>query len=248
MRNALPDRAETAARAKQVTATEPLDGQECPKASPRREADQVLLPLERRQERLRTVNQLLLPFLRSSGRYRKLLRLVGRLDNPTMVVQSRDYTVNIMVYTMPMGPHLVLAVYASTQRARPLSPQQLAAKLRALRERVSKLRGRYFNQADIAYLVLAPAGFTRGARRLARQLGVTLAKQGNTALRVLARYIRRRYERLLRAIAGKRVWGMLPLLLYTLGAMARELGENVRLPNLASIIDAATKGGMLRAE
>ncbi|GEM_PF-3421644 len=196
-----------------------------------------LLPLERVSRRLDVVNRLMLPFLRASRRQAGLSRLLGENLNPAMVVSSRDYTVTVLVYTMPTGPHLVVALYASTQSSRPLSPKQLAARLARLRDAVLRLRGRYFNQADVVYLVYAPAGFTRGARRLAVRQGIAISCTTRALLTNLARYIKTRYERLRRKLEGKTVWGRVPLLLYMLGYMARELGAAVELPDLAKTIE-----------
>jgi len=208
-------------------------------------AKQRVLPLDRAGQRLHIVNKVFLPFLRTSRKHRRLLRILGKYENPAFVVQRRDYTANILAYTMPAGPQLVVALYASMQSTRPLSPQQLASRLRSLKEAVASLRGRLFNQADIVYLIYAPAGFTRGAKRLAVKQAVTIAPDVETLLASLARYIKTRYERLRRKLAGKRIWGHIPLLLYALGYLASELGADVRLPPIEATIDALTRGAIL---
>jgi hypothetical protein len=203
------------------------------------------LPLERPKLRLETVNTIFLPFLKASRQYRRLLRILGRQENPATVIHQRDYTVNILTYTMPVGPHLVIALYASTQTSRPLSPQQFAKKLQVLKKELIELRGKYFNQADIVYLIYAPAGFTRGTRRLAARQGVNIASNVTRLARLLAHYLKTRYERLHRKLLGKRVWGPIPLLLYALALLANSLGAGIDPPNIEKVLEAATRGTKL---
>lgn len=202
-----------------------------------------------REERLRSLNRLLLPFLRSAREQRRLLRLAGR--PPTRVLhvdQSRDYTVTVIVYTLPLGNPLVAAIYTSAQRSRPLSPSQLRQRLQRLRDTVAKLRGRLYNQADIIYAVQVPAGATRGARRLARSLGVNLAENTEKLLASLARYTATRYQRLAAKLRGKRVWGPVPLLLHTLAHLAKELGaHDTDPPPLHVTVKLAQEGGTIPA-
>jgi len=202
-----------------------------------------------REERLRSLNRLLLPFLRSAREQRRLLRLAGRPPARILHVdQARDYTVTVIVYTLPLGNPLVAAIYTSAQRSRPLAPSQLRRRLQRLRDAVARLRGRLYNQADIVYAIHVPAGATRGAKRLARSLGVNLAATTEKLLASLARYIATRHQRLAAKLRGKRVWGPVPLLLHALAHLAKELGApDADPPPLHITLKLAQEGGTIPA-
>lgn len=204
-----------------------------------------MLPSERPQRRLEVVNSVILPLLRAAGRQRKLQRILGKeAANPTAIYQTNDYTVTVLVYTLPAGNPLVVAIYASTQVSRPLSPQQLAQRLKRLKTILSKLRGRLFNQADIVFLLHAPAGLTRGAIRIAVENGVSVSKTPLDAARSLARFLATRYRRLSQKLYGRRIWGPIPLLLYMLAYLASQLDASVEPPSLSRIVELASRGGI----
>jgi hypothetical protein len=202
--------------------------------------------LERSRARLQAANTVILPLLRAAARQRKLARILGSQPGKiASLYQSRDYTLNILVYTLPAGPQLVVALYASTQESRPLSPRQLAARLRRLASAVAKLRGKLFNQADIVYALYAPAGLTRGALHTATRQGITIATRPEKLAHSLARYLKTRYNRLIAKLRGRRVWGPVPLLAYMLAELAAQLGAEVEKPPLDRVVEAALRGGTL---
>lgn len=203
-------------------------------------------PAQRRQQRLATLNELLLPLLRGARRYYAAWRIVNPLlAGVTRLDQTGDYTITILTLHLPASNPLVVALYTSTQESRPVSPSQLLRRIRRLRSHVARLRGRVFNSADILYILYAPKGYTTGSKRLARREAVNLATKVEDALKTLARYIGRRLSRLTQKLRGKRVWGELPLLLYALQELASSLGTSLHLISKEHAIRLAEQGGQL---
>ncbi len=203
-------------------------------------------PLERREQRLGVANALLLPLARGARQAARLTRLLNGKHRVLHIDQARDYTVTVAVVDMPLGNPLVVALYTSTQTSRPLSPSQLAKRLQRLREAVEKLRGSLYTQADTVYMLYAPRGLTRGAARKAYKAGITVATKPIQLAKSLARFLKARYEKLRRRLAGKRVWGPIPALLYTLHELAKSLGADPQPPiSLEQALHLAENGGHL---
>ncbi len=204
-------------------------------------------PLEQREERLRQLNELLLPLLRAARRYSTLWSMYsGRPLQASRVVYGRGYTAALFLAELPGSHPLVIAVYSSAQRSRPLSPSQLSSRLRALKNLVAGERGRSFTSADIVYIVIAPRGATSGARRTAARQGATITLSPREAAARIARYIRSRLQALLRKLSQRRVWGPLPLLAAALAHLASSLGEGkITVADDARLLQAAEKGARL---
>jgi hypothetical protein len=204
-------------------------------------------PLQLREERLAHLNRLLLPLLRAARRYAAAWRvLLPSIAGTTRVESTRDYTASIIQLNLPASNPLLVAVYVSMQRSSPITPSQLKPKLHKLKTLVNRLRGRTFTAADIVYIIVAPKGYTTGARKLAANTGVNAVKNVEEAAAKLRTYIRARLQKLAQAVKGKRIWGELPLLIYSLQTILAELGETItiiRSPDLA--IELALHGGKI---
>ena len=204
-------------------------------------------PQQRRQQRLATLNELLLPLLRGARRYYAAWRIVNPLlAGVSRLDQTSDYTITVLTLHLPASNPLVLALYTSTQESRPVSPSQLLRRIRRLRQHVAKLRGKVFTSGDIVYILYAPRGYTRGAKRLARIEAVNIVNRVEDALKTLARYIGRRLSRLTQKLIGKRIWGELPLLVYALQELASTIGQAITIISRDQAIRLAEQGGLLR--
>ena len=206
-----------------------------------------MLPLQRVEERIRILNTALVPLLRGARRYLSIWSQLQRISKkPLETYTTRDYTVTIFLAEMPGSNPLLIAYYISTQASRPLSPSQLAARIKRVLKEVNKLRNKLFTAADILYIVYAPRGFTKGARKLARTKGINLATTQREILAPIARYITKRFNKLLDKIKGKRIWGNLPLLLYALQEIGINIGANIRrVLDTLDLIRLVEKGGKL---
>ena len=199
--------------------------------------------MNRQLAALETANRLLLPVLRATRRIAVVTRSsIDPLFTPVRVYSSGDKRIHVAVVNLPGSHPLIVAVYASTQRSRPTSPQQLAKRLSRLARFVRRLSGKEYTQADIVYIYMAPRGLTRGSIRLAARSKVVYASEPSEAKRKLAKYLAKRYRRLLASIVGKRVWGSVPLLAYALSLLARELGEPLHVPDPNQVLYWAEKG------
>ncbi|ABM80732.1 hypothetical protein [Hyperthermus butylicus] len=188
--------------------------------------------MDRQLAALETANKLLLPVLRATRRIAAVARSsIDPSFTPIRVYSSGDRRIHVAVVNLPGSHPLVVAIYASTQRSRPTSPQQLARRLARLARFVGRLSGNEYAQADIVYVYMAPRGLTRGSIRLAVKSKIVYASEPSEARRKLAKYLAKRYRRLLASIMGKRVWGSVPLLAYALSLLARELGEPLHTPD-----------------
>ncbi|ABM80348.1 hypothetical protein [Hyperthermus butylicus] len=204
------------------------------------------LPLERRAVRLQAANKVLLPLLSGVKRFSRLWRAYNPLlAGVSRVDQTRDYTVTILTVHLPASNPLVVALYTSAQESRPITPSQLGQRIARLRAQLAKLRGRVFNAADIVYAILAPRGFTSGAIKLARRLGVNTARKPEEVIQILAKYLTTRLNRLYLRLKGKLIWGELPLLIYALQELAAALGTKHRVIEPAQALQLAEKGGFL---
>ena len=202
-------------------------------------------PLAAKEERLTVLNRLLLPLLRAARRYHHVWRL-SRSDAaraPAKTVNTSTYTVAIITLELPGSHPLTIAYYVSTQRSRPLSPKQLTQRMRQLKKMLAKNRT---PQGDTVYALYIPAGLTRGARRIAHHNMILYSRKPERLAERIASYLRHRYERLLEKLRGRKVWGQLPLLLYSLSTLATELGEHIdNRPSPDWAIEAAEKGGVI---
>ncbi|BEP18576.1 hypothetical protein PYJP_19280 [Pyrofollis japonicus] len=206
-----------------------------------------MLPLQRVEERLQVVNQFIVPLLRATKRYSTLWSQVTRLiRKPTKIYTSRDYTVSILVIDLPASKPLVLVYYISTQRSRPLSPSQLEQRMRSMRRHVEKIRGKLFESADIIYTIYAPKGLTQGARRKAKRNFINIARSSKELLAPLARYITRRFQRLIESIRSKRIWGELPILIYAFQEIGRSIGARIDdVLDPPTVLKLSLKGGTI---
>jgi len=204
-------------------------------------------PVQLREERLAQLNSLLLPLLRAARRYSIAWRVLLPSTAGTARIEGfRDYTATVVQLNLPASNPLIVAVYVSMQKSSPITPSQLKPKLNKLRELVNRLRGKTFATADIVYIVVAPKGCTIGARRIARYHGVNAVRNIREAIARLRTYIRARLHKLLQAIQGKRVWGELPLLAYSLQTILQELGERTAIiPSAEIAAKLALEGGTI---
>jgi len=206
-----------------------------------------MLPLQRVEERIRIINTALLPLLRGIRRYIAIWSQLRRISNkPLETYSSRDYTVTVLFAEIPGSNPLLIAFYTSTQSSRPISPSQLAARMKRLLKEVKKLRNKIFTSADILYVIYSPRGFTKGAKKTAHRIGVNLASSTKELLAPIARYITKRYNKLLQAISGKKIWGDLPLLIYALQEIGLSIGASIKKSlDPPMLIELAEKGGVL---
>ncbi|KSW11958.1 hypothetical protein CF15_03975 [Pyrodictium occultum] len=203
---------------------------------------------ERRARALAEANEVLLPLLGGARALVRVLEAAGRSPaRPVSLHSSGDKRLHALILELPGSSPLVVAVYSSTQESRPTSPQQLAKRMKRLAGFVARLRGRYFNAADVAYIYISPRGLTRGARRLAIGLKTFFAQSGREARQKLAKFLATRYYKLLASLRGKRVWGPVPLLLYALSILAQRLGAHVEPVSAARAIELSTRGGFINA-
>lgn len=199
---------------------------------------------ERKARALSEANKILLPLIGGARSIARVVEAAGvsRITRPVSVHSSRDMRLHVIVVEMPGSNPLVVAVYASTQESRPTSPLQFSNRIKRLQHFISKLRGKYFNTADIAYVYISPSGLTRGARLLAVKYKVFFALDGNEARQKLAKFLASRYRKLIASLQGKRVWGVVPLLLYSLSLLARQLGAHVHSLSPVYAIEWSHKG------
>ena len=157
---------------------------------------------------LENANTLILPLIRAVKRFNLSCRHYSPGDCMSVkVLQTGDRRVHVAVVDIPGSVPLVVAVYSSAQTSRPVSPGQLAKRLRRLTSIVSRLRGRLFSAADVLYFYLTPVRLTRTAYRIAVSKGVHVALTAAKALTMLQRYIGKRVTRLKEKLRGRRVWG-----------------------------------------
>ena len=208
----------------------------------------ITLPLpssnERKARALSEANKILLPLIGGARSIAKVVEAAGasQRTRPVSVHSSRDMRLHAIVVEIPGSNPLVVAVYASTQESRPTSPLQFSNRVKRLQRFISKLRGKYFNTADIAYIYISPSGLTRGARLLALKYKVFFALNGNEARQKLAKFLASRYRKLIASLQGKHIWGVVPLLLYSLSLLARKLGAQIHSLSPIHAIEWSRKG------
>ncbi len=204
----------------------------------------------KKEEALLQANNILVPLLGIGRRlYRVLESETGRRYG-IYVHNTTDKRLHIVVLDLPASHPLVIAVYSSAQTSRPTSPKQLATRLGRLRREVGKLRGKLFSNADIVYVYVSRRNITRGAYRQALRSGVIVAVNPSDARRRIAKYLAKRYHKLLSKLAGKRIWGELPLLAYTLAILSKSLlggkpEETLTLLNPAMLVKGSFTGDEL---
>mgnify|MGYP000689843564 CR=1 FL=1 len=156
--------------------------------------------------------------------------------------QSDDYLTGTLVLDLTdVGDRepLILHVYFSGQET-PIRPSQIPKIYR----RLLKERVRFNAQARRFYIVCARK-FTSGTRSVASDLGITLVRDGKELINRLAEFFRNRYNKLLNALAGKRVFGPLALLVMILNkvvAMLVDPGKGFDIMLKARLIDAFANG------
>ncbi len=206
-----------------------------------------MLPSQRVEERIKILNTALVPLLRGARRYLSIWSQLQRISKkPLATYTTSDYTVTIFLAEMPGSNPLLIAYYISTQTSRPLSPSQVLARIKRIGKEIKKLRNRVFTAADILYILYAPRGFTKGARKISRAKGINLATTPKDLLSPVARYIAKRFNKLLEKIRGKRIWGNLPLLVYALQEIGASIGANTeRVLDTLNLIKLVEQGGTL---
>ncbi|ALL01663.1 hypothetical protein Pyrde_1620 [Pyrodictium delaneyi] len=210
----------------------------------------IVTSKERKARALAEANKILLPLLGGARHIAKVVEASGaaHVVKPVSVHSSSDMRLHIVVIDIPGSSPLVVAIYVSTQESRPTSPSQFSTRIKRLQHFLDKLRGKYFNTADVAYLYISPLGLTRGAKRLAIKSRIFYAANGNEAKQKLANFLATRYKKLLAKLTGKRIWGTVPLLLYALSLLARRLGAVVQSISPIHAIEWAQKGTRLTNE
>ena len=206
-----------------------------------------MLPIQRVEKRLQILNTALVPLLRGIHRYSSIWMQIRRISkNPLQTYITRDYTIAIIVADLPGSNPLLIAYYISTQSSRPISPSQLRKKMHRILQMLRHLRNKSFTAADILYIIYSPKGFTKGSKREARKHRINLAVSAKDLLSPLARYVSKRYTKLLERIGSKKVWGNVPLLIYALQEIGLSIGAKIRKSlDPPRLIELVTKGGHL---
>ncbi len=174
----------------------------------------------RAEEALRLANQVILPLLRGARGYVRVYEAYTRMPRRvTSLASSGDKRIHILVVDVPFSRPLVVAVYASTQRSRPVSPSQLRRRLARLARLVAKLRDTIGSQADVIPVYLSATRLTRGAYREALRSRVYIALSPAKARHYLASYLKRRLRALLSKTRGA-PRGRTAVLAYALNSLA----------------------------
>jgi hypothetical protein len=203
--------------------------------------------LQRAEAALREANKILVAIVGAMRRYGKVAEAVQRSrERLVSVYATPDRRVHVVGLRLPGSRPTIIGVYVSTQVSRPASPAQILNRIRRLTSKVREVKGG--EPADVVLLYVTPKRVTRGAFRVAMRLGVMVARSGSEARRRLASLFLKRYRSLVKKLIGKKVWGKVPLLVYALGLLAKELGAaELELPSSANIIEWAERGYRLSA-
>ncbi len=174
----------------------------------------------RAEEALQLANQVILPLLRGARGYVRVYEAYTRMPHRvTSLASSGDKRIHVLVVDIPFSRPLVVAIYASTQRSRPVSPSQLRRRLARLARLVAKLRNTIGSQADIIPVYLSATRLTRGAYREALRSHVYVALSPTKARQYLASYLKRRLRALLSKTRGA-PHGRVAVLAYALNSLA----------------------------
>lgn len=174
----------------------------------------------RAEEALRLANQVILPLLRGARGFVKLYEAYTRIPRRvTSLTSSGDKRIHVLAIEVPFSKPLVVAIYASTQRSRPVSPSQLRRRLQRLSRLVAKLRGTIGEQADVVPVYLSATRLTRGAYREALRARIYVALSPTKARQYIASYLNRRLRALLAKLKG-RPKGRVAVLAYALNSLA----------------------------
>ena len=173
-------------------------------------------------ERLSLWNEAMRPFMKYArdtvfgeswlgSVYRKISpsdRLFEIVFDPRQKVPVGRFT----LYLSKLSPRLndfSLVLYVSAQSTKK-RPSQVASITRALYSVARRYRG------EAITALLAPKGATRSAYRDLRSRNIIVARGPGELLDLLANFFSKRWERLLAALRGKRVYGPLALLMLVL--------------------------------
>ncbi|BEP17070.1 hypothetical protein PYJP_04220 [Pyrofollis japonicus] len=183
--------------------------------------------LKRRELALSEANMVIEPLLRGIRRLINIAETARIHLYSPKIHSSTDRRVYVIALPLPIGNPLVLGIYVSTQSSRPVSPSQFTKRITRLRKEVEDLRGKDFTTADIVYVYVSPKRLTKTAYKNAVKAGILVAQSGGEAKRRIAKYLVKRYEKLLRKLAGRRIWGRVALFAYALLILASRLGYSV---------------------
>jgi hypothetical protein len=200
---------------------------------------------EAKQRALAQANEVLYPLIAGGKRLSRIVEATATTRRKFVYVYSSgDLRIHILVLDLPASHPLVVAIYSSAQTSRPTSPSQLAKRVARLRREVNKLRHKVFESADIVYVYLSPRRLTRGSVYRALREGVLFSSSPTEVRRKLAKYLATRYRKLVERVAGSRIWGELPLLMYALNMLARRLTSSIEddVAHILSTLHNAIKG------
>lgn len=144
-----------------------------------------------------------------------------RLSSPVRVWYDKRSTILDLLIDLPATKKPVrYLIYVSAQESRPLSPAQVVSKI----NRVLKRYRAYSIPMDTAKYMICPRGYTSYTIKMLKAHGIIPSKNDKQVLENIAKYFRNRYNRLIDALKGKRVYGELVLFLYILREIIKSLG------------------------
>jgi len=192
---------------------------------------------ERRELALSAYNMFMLAVARALRFVRERLGLELRYRFDEGSSDRRAYLVEI---ELPASAPLVVAVYSTTEEARPLTWSRVAAKLRRLR-RYTAQKAPPRRDMFMAVVAASPRARATGpARRRARRAKVALGTV-EEVLRALQGYLAKRLRGLIQSLREKeaKAYGELAELLRVLYLLASRLGPvNISLHDVEAMIRA----------